>query len=337
MHTLGDQLRSTENRPSGFDYLRITLSISVIAWHTVVVCYGESAETALWIGPFRPLICFIVPSFFALSGFLVAGSLDRNPLPSFVTLRAIRIFPALCVEVLISALIIGPIITTAPLRQYFLGHDFSKYIFNITGHIHYTLTGVFTENPGGQSINTQLWTVPYELECYILISIISLIGLYKRPNLFFLTLCAALIGAFAWQNLTNNLPPLDRHPPARMVVLSFLFGVSAYALRDKILHNSIIFWGCVLLCWFTIMYQGTIYLAVFPIVYVTIFIGLLNPLRTSILRGSDYSYGLYLYGFPVQQTVSWLFPHYRTWYFNLIVSLSIASVLAFFVLDHSGV
>ena len=59
--------------------------------------------------------------FFCLSGFLVAGSLERCRTPiSFAGLRIFRIFPALVVEVLLSALILGPLLTHYSLKMYFM-------------------------------------------------------------------------------------------------------------------------------------------------------------------------------------------------------------------------
>src|ERR1700712_2196271 len=115
MGTLGIQLTKTGGRPAGFDYIRLGLSVAVILFHSFTVSYGVSGEGVLWNWPLGPLSFSIVPAFFALSGFLVAGSLQRNDLASFLTLRAIRIFPALFVEVVLSALILGPLFTTLPL------------------------------------------------------------------------------------------------------------------------------------------------------------------------------------------------------------------------------
>lgn len=77
--TLGSALKRAEDRPSGFDYLRLSLAVSIVAWHTIAVCYGPQAEAPLWTQWFRPLPFFIIPAFFALSGFLVAGSLNAIP------------------------------------------------------------------------------------------------------------------------------------------------------------------------------------------------------------------------------------------------------------------
>src|SRR5258707_701549 len=117
--SLAQQLVRTNNQPTGFDYLRLILATAVIASHTVPTAYGKVVETHFLSGPIRPVVALILLMFFALSGFLVAGSLDRSrTIALFLGLRVIRIFPALGVEVILSALILGPIVTILPLPAY---------------------------------------------------------------------------------------------------------------------------------------------------------------------------------------------------------------------------
>ena len=105
---------------TGFDYLRIGLALAVLVWHSFILSAGSGAlYRAAWGGSFRFLLAIILPMFFALSGFLVAGSLERTRVPQFVVLRALRLVPALAVEVTLSALILGAVFTTLPLGQYF--------------------------------------------------------------------------------------------------------------------------------------------------------------------------------------------------------------------------
>jgi peptidoglycan/LPS O-acetylase OafA/YrhL len=47
-----------------------------------------------------------------------------------------------------------------------------------------------------------------------------------------------------------------------------------------------------------------------------------------MLRGADYSYGIYLYGFAIQQTMMHFFPLARHWYLNVLVSVPIAVLVA---------
>ena len=146
--TLEEALVAADGRPSGFDYMRLTLSVAVFVSHSFGTSYGESGAEAVWNGPAAALVAAILPMFFALSGFLVAGSMVRcATLVKFLGLRVIRIYPALAVEVLLSALLIGPVLTTVPLTSYFTDPVFFHYLVNVTGHISYYLPGVFADNP----------------------------------------------------------------------------------------------------------------------------------------------------------------------------------------------
>ena len=183
MRTIATVMDEKPGNASGFDCLRIALAISVMVWHSPANSYGPDGEYLVRGGLIGwPLTLCILPSFFALSGFLVAGSLARNTLPGFLTLRALRIVPALAVEVTLSALMIGPLVTTLPLWHYFSDREFIHYFLNIGGDIHYFLPGVFNDLPLPQYVNLQLWTVPWELTCYIAIVVAATLGIIRRPS-----------------------------------------------------------------------------------------------------------------------------------------------------------
>ena len=117
--TLLTRLEEARGRPTGFDYLRLTLAVGVIFWHSFVVSYGM-----LWVhgamgGLAKPFVSIVLPSFFALSGFLVMASFDRSNIIVFAGLRILRIGPALAVETIVSAVVIGALFTNEPLRAYF--------------------------------------------------------------------------------------------------------------------------------------------------------------------------------------------------------------------------
>ena len=330
----------SNNRPNGFDYLRIILAIAIIGWHSLTVVYPADIEAKYFI-PLRPLILFLVPSFFALSGFLVSGSLFRTQhLPTFLTLRALRIFPALFCEVIISAFLIGALLTKLPLGEYFSHPMFHSYFLNIIGDIHYTLPGVFEENRYNY-VNTQLWTIPYELECYIAISILYILTLHKRPKIFVAVLSIITLIA-TWYGMTHNLEVMNFRPTGRFAVASFLWGVVAYVLKDKIPHNRIIFAICVVFAWAALHRRFGEFLAAPAIAYITIYIGLIDYKKTFLLLAGDISYGLYLYGFAIQQAVYQTLPQFRTWTGNFLISLAIASIVGYIswvyveskVLDH---
>jgi peptidoglycan/LPS O-acetylase OafA/YrhL len=144
MQTLGSALDEQKGYGQGFDFLRIFLATAIIAWHTASLTgHLEMARaSAFWFFEYA-----LVPMFFVLSGFLVAGSGMRLSTKNFVLNRAARIVPALFADIVFAALLIGPLVTTLPANLYFTGPTFFTYFLNIAGWVHYSLPGVFAGNP----------------------------------------------------------------------------------------------------------------------------------------------------------------------------------------------
>ena len=325
--TVGEKSRLSPHS-SGFDYLRIGLSVAVVCWHCFPISYGPAAEAAIAASPFGVVVRAVIPMFFALSGFLVAGSLDRNTLPAFLSLRAIRIFPALTVEVLLSAFILGPLLTTAPLKEYFTAHAFFDYLGNVVGRIRYILPGVFDSNPFPQIVNGQLWTVPYELECYLALSVLALFKKRFRFLLLFATLCAIVVmtGREFIEAKTHLAEPNFN---GRALTVAFLCGVCLYDWKERIVYSAALALCCALafvLLAHDLRFQ---FLCAIPAAYVTVWFGLQDVPKRGVLKGGDYSYGLYLFAFPIQQTVATV-AMFRHWYVNLAIVLAAGFTYAAF-------
>jgi peptidoglycan/LPS O-acetylase OafA/YrhL len=330
--TLADRMSAVNYRPSGFDYMRLSLAASVVTMHTVIVSYGQLTEIAMWHSPLRSALRLILPMFFALSGFLVAGSLERcRTIGMFLGLRVIRIFPALTVEVVMSALVLGPIFTTLPLRQYFAGHEFHVYFLNVLGDIHYNLPGVFATNPFPRRINGQLWTVPFELYCYATLTVLALLGAVKRRWITPLGGVLLTIAYLVREHFqAGGIIPMVSGPlPGVMLVVCFIFGVSLFLYREKVVYSRV---GAVAALLVSAVLVGYTpygeYVAPAVIAYLTVALGLTNPRRLTVVQGADYSYGLFLYGYPIQQTIAALGPWTHHWYLNAIGTLSIGTVVA---------
>ena len=309
--TIGDRLSAAKGYTTGFDVLRIVLAVCVLGWHSIYVTYGW--DNWLWEGPYRGFPSLILPAFFSLSGFLVAGSFFRTlSLSSFVTLRLLRLVPALFVEVCLSALILGPVVTTLPLRDYLSGHEFLVYWLNILGIIHFELPGVFETNKATGVVNVSLWTVPFELECYLALIGLVIFGLLRRPRVLFWVLIGASIVIPITEYLLVGFMPRLR-PPGRLLVLCFLAGVALYVYRDRIRFDRRWFVASLFAAVLLLSRADTAFLAPLPAAYATVYLGLLNLPRIPVLMAGDYSYGIYLYAFPVQQTMVWFDPTRYSW------------------------
>jgi peptidoglycan/LPS O-acetylase OafA/YrhL len=334
--TIGERWAALNGRPRGFDYIRIGLAVSVLLWHSYQVSYGTPAALAFWETPGGTFLPIILPAFFALSGFLVSGSMYRNAdLKTFLALRIIRIFPALMVEVLFAALLIGPLLTTLALGRYFSDSKFYTYFWNMLGHIHYLLPGLFENNPEQYIVNSQLWTVPYELECYVMIAVLYIVGMFSRKYLVLplFILATAVVAAL---NILQGINAV--HPggvDGRVLVLSFFSGVVVFSFKDAIPWNgylALLSFALVIVMTRTPYVISTITVYVMPIfaAYCTIYVGLLNPKSTFVVKSGDYSYGVYLYSCPIQQSVADIFGTGGGWFANVLIALPTTVAFALF-------
>ncbi|WP_208642106.1 acyltransferase family protein [Rhizobium leguminosarum] len=329
---LGEKLDLANGRPTGFDYMRLLLAFSVLWIHTARVTYGD--DLFLWESPFRPVIKSVLPMFFVLSGFLVAGSLERSKtLISFLGNRFIRIYPALAVEVLLAAFILGAIYTEYDLRDYFTDPQFFTYLMNVTGHIHFNLPGVFLDNPDAAMVNGQLWTVPFELECYAVIAALFLLGVVRRRVIALIATPALIIvfGIARYWKHGSDWATMPTTASGNLLICAFLVGVTFYLYKDKVLWDIRIFLASVVMIlwayWFTSFGD---FIAIPAMGYVTVFLGLTSPRKLGVLRGADYSYGVFLYGYPIQQAFVALGPWAHNWWLNGIVCSIVAACFAAF-------
>jgi len=311
--------------------MRICLAASVLLWHSYGFSYGIAAAEKSWRTPAGLILEVILPMFFCLSGFLVSGSLERcRDLRTFLALRAIRICPALCVEVFISALVLGAIVTSVSLTEYFTSRQFFSYFMNTIGWIHYFLPGVFLDNPTQRIVNLSLWTVPYELECYIVLPVLVLIGFMRSRaiSLAMFVACTILVMGLLHLSGESGTPPGGVH--GRVLLLCFLAGAVIFRYRDLLPYHGALALAAAALAIATLRYDYSVFLAPIFVAYVTVYLGLQNPRRTLFIDSGDYSYGVYLYAAPIQQTVTWAFGPANNWALNAAVALPATVLFALF-------
>jgi peptidoglycan/LPS O-acetylase OafA/YrhL len=306
------------------------LSVSVLCIHSFAVSYGKQGEIFLYQPPLRGVVTMILPVFFALSGILVSASFVRTQnIIRFLGLRALRLVPALMVEVFLSAMLLGPLFTTMSLGEYFTNAEFWSYFLNILGHIHYLLPGVFRDNPFFEAVNVSLWTVPYELECYLALTALAVAGVVYRPTFLLAAIVLAHVVVFG-RDVLRGAPelPTDGALPGRILILCFLVGVAIFVYRDRLTVGSIGTSLALALSFVMLNLPYAPYFVALPICYATAGLGLVDVKKNRLIAGGDYSYGIYLYAFPAQQTFAHLFPSMREWYFNILFALPTTCLLA---------
>jgi peptidoglycan/LPS O-acetylase OafA/YrhL len=306
---------------SGFDYLRLFLAVCVVLQHSLNVTDQANAEY-LWFAWPRSFFGVVLPAFFALSGFLVTSSLLKRPtIAAFIAMRSIRLLPALAVETLLSAIVLGSLLTELPLSDYFSSGQFWSYFLNIIGNIQYVLPGVFTHNEYPDIVNVSLVTIPFELECYIALTFFYLIGFVTNRNRLLMTLAALVVLGTILMFVRYQSAYEVSPPSGRSLVIAFLAGVAIQLFADRVRLNLWLALASLVVGALILRRVEFTFVAVIPLAYATIYFGMLNPPRSKIVLSGDYSYGFYLFAFPIQQTHYLLFPNGRWWLYNFLFTL----------------
>jgi peptidoglycan/LPS O-acetylase OafA/YrhL len=344
--TIGSKLDETRGIGQGFDFLRIFLAMSVLGVHSVLIAQGEHHQFDS-----KPVALFyeaILPLFFALSGFLITGSAMRLRLKDFLINRGMRIVPALAVDICIAALIIGPIFTTLPLKQYYTSYEFCAYFANITGIIHYILPGVFEHNPFPATVNGSLWTVPFEIGCYAIMSGFIMSGVLNKKRAAF---AVATIGtAYIALTLSPGFHMLDLFGKRLHTLLDHFFAERGDFLYCYFMAGSMFYlfrysipyrprWFVLCIATFIAAAYGVFeflpplieQLLLMPIViYIMVYVGMLKIPPLPIYHRGDYSYGVYLYGYPIQQVIVTLFPAVKSPLLHFVISVPLVTLVAMF-------
>jgi peptidoglycan/LPS O-acetylase OafA/YrhL len=245
-------------------------------------------------------------TFFMISGFLITLSFLRKPeLLRFLRARFLRIWPALAVCVLAWAFVLGPLVSSLPWTDYFaLGRtDDSPYAYAWGGlsifRLHMHLPGVFAANPIPNIVNSSLWTIPVEASLYLWVAGAGVLRVLRFPWLASLAIAAlfATLFGIAWtqgQSYTRLLP---------LVVQGF-FGAGCIAclLRRHVPVSTGLMIAIAIACFLA---RKTDYETPFTWLAVGYFALWFSyvPRLPRIPLDFDLSYGVYLWAYPVQQTI----------------------------------
>ncbi len=323
--TVADRFARDGGVGSGFDLMRLVLSAAVLCFHSDLAAYGHSTlnDTALF-----PFALALVPAFFALSGFLVAGSAARAPsAPIFLAFRALRIMPALATEVCLSALLLGPMLTIVSLREYFTDARFFRYFGNIIGWVKFLLPGLFVNNPWPDIVNINMWTLKPEIGCYLVVAALLASGVFAR-RVVTTGMFALAVGALALAHALYGISASPGNFPPHVIMVYFGFGVMAFLWRDRIPLHGGLFVASLVLAYLGLTHTALMYVNPFLVTYCVVYLGMSGRPGLRRIGRHDYSYGLYLYGFPIQQALVMWFPALREWWWLLLASLPLTLLCA---------
>jgi peptidoglycan/LPS O-acetylase OafA/YrhL len=246
--------------------------------------------------------------FFFISGLLVTNSiLTKKNIADFISARFFRIFPAYALLILITAIIIGPALTNLSTEEYFSIPSWYGYISNnLSFNTQYDLPGVFTTNIYPGSVNGAIWTIRYEIICYIFLLILFLLWL-PRKKIIGTIICLTIILEPFTGILKNYIEPFN-HIDLSLMYSCFAFGALFAFYKNRIKLNYL-FLTFVMVCYLiSVKFFPSVERIFLSLVICTIFLYLSStkPLIKLHLK-YDISYGVYLWGFLIQQIVSYFF------------------------------
>lgn len=291
---------------NNFDFLRFFAAASIIFSHCFALYLGYSNvflfDWHLLVGQTGLAILLVI------SGYLITQSWDKKPLVrQFLWKRSLRIVPGLIISISMIMLIIGPLNTTFSIGEYFENLTSLSTWAAVPFYTNGGAIGIFTNNPVTY-VNAPLWTIPVEFGLYILVAFLGIIGIMKKR---FVMLPFILITALAWITFYDS-PVLNK---IRFAIYFFL-GSFLYMNRDKIKYR---WWIGLLLVIPVLLTMGTEYMFIFAFIaipYIVILVAYANiPRLSGFGKWGDPSYGMYIYTYPIQQTILNFWPSIEIWQF----------------------
>ncbi len=331
----------THSPANAFELLRVAAALWVLYSHAFAL-YGLHEPVV-----FEGHASVAVDVFFSISGYLVVQSWVRDAdIWRFLLRRSLRIFPGLVVAVLVSIFLIGALATELKLPEYFSSRQIWAYLISNIGLTvaEGELPGVFKSNPFPSAVNGSLWTLRYEVLMYALLALLGgICNLLRRPRLMrvgcmLLLLCFLLIGVVCTLQGINRLsapiPFIWRagfdFDIVRIASLGIYFfsGCCLYLYRDQI---RLSFWPVAPALLAAVFFPPNVWqhLLIWILVPYTVIVAAWNsPLLFKKFRGFDYSYGIYIYAFPIQQLVSM---HGMQWQWSFSLTLLVSVALTIFM------
>jgi peptidoglycan/LPS O-acetylase OafA/YrhL len=287
-------------RDNNFNLLRIIAASAVLVSHAWPLALGQGAIEPLYAATGYKLGTTAVTVFFTVSGFFITKSFEnRASLYDFVISRVARIYPAFIIVLILTVLILGPIFSKLSLAAYFSDLRTWTYLprnFMLV-RLQYELPGVFSANPFPGAINGSLWTLFKEVSCYALVVLAGATG-FTRPRAFPTILAISVAATFLLPQSEGG----DLLHAAGTLGLPFALGAAAYVYRRYVPVHWALALALALIA--AVLKGAAAYPAMHAVAlsYGALWIGFASiPGINAYNRLGDYSYGMYIYAFPVEQ------------------------------------
>ncbi len=322
---------TTPGNGDNFRFIRFITALAVCGTHCLWVVYGLTLPDTSQIGFLTMVSGCGVCLFFAMSGYLIAGSLSERPgVLRFTLARILRLCPMLFVVSLLTAFVLGPLVSIESVASYYGDWRVWAYVPLTTLTMpDVTLPGVFVNVPDPHEVNVSIWTLRYEILAYIGITIVSVLGLLTRQSYGYVAGLGLIVYAALnyGTDLRSTFPFFDH---SLRWGLAFMFGSVLYVYRDII---PFMFAGVVAIIGLAYLTNDHFLMEpvrIAAIAYTTVWAANFRlPLVARFNSSGDYSYGLFVFHWPIAQTTIMLHPAIR--YSELVmIAIPLALICAVF-------
>lgn len=303
------------SRSNNFDFLRLIFASFVVITHSYPLSGVPEADFLSQITRGQMSFSYIgVKGFFIISGYLIFKSLLRSKsLPDFYWKRVLRLFPALLV-VLLLTVILAPAVYehTVPYLKNITVFTYVPKNLSLF-FLQYKINGVFGNNPYPDAINGSLWTICYEFSMYVMVSLLFFIRkkAILKPLVMMLFIISFILAVFDPLFLNEVLSKIGLNSRSFYDLMCFFTGgmlLTYVKIDNKKLENLVIISAIIISI-------GSVYLQVFGYICfftLPVLIILIGKNSTKYINRvgevfGDVSYGVYIYSFPIQQTLMYFF------------------------------
>ena len=300
---------------NNFNLIRVAAALAVLVCHSFFIGTGNLNKMPLRLTHGLTLGSSSVDVFFVVSGLLVTRSIvNRDSAFEYVKARLLRIWPGLIVCVLLVAYTLGGAVTNDPLRDYLLSARTLDYVINSAATRYadsYVLPGVFTDNPAGASVNAPLWTLAVEVRMYAYLLaawLVTRLALRWRRRAL-----TAVIGLALAYYAARHFAAYQGGIEASTFRMPFMFfsGATAFLFASRVTLSWRVAAAALSLLLFSAFFPGPLFFVVYSVTlwYLVLWLAFtqLGPIGLYNKVG-DYSYGLYIYAWPVQQAIIFAMP-----------------------------
>lgn len=345
------------DRLNGLTALRMTLACVILVAHGYPLGgRGHNLIEARFVGGIA-LADIALASFFIISGFFVTRSALTSSTPRFLFRRVLRIFPGYWACLVFCAFVVAPLawrIEQGTLEGFFSQPEPAMTFVTanaLLGLEQAGVAGVFLNTPYGvlnarSILNGSLWTLPIEFAFYLVVALLSVAGILRRARVL---VPIAALGALVWFAALGTTTPPSAHDWYHMPVVGgwynpvyiarflfpFMVGATLAVYAPSVALRHWAGWTATVALVLTLFVPtlkavGGFWIAgQLALAYVVLWIAGSAPHWYRALGWkADYSYGIYIYAFPVQQLLADVGLHLVGHWVFVVVTLAVVIALA---------